>query len=265
MCVPLESDPLVCRCFRFLSALASWAVRPQNSIKSEIRDSFLGKDLILMRKLQMTLFLLIVLTFAGCATTPPVQVPLSSITEYPDQYRNENVEVTAHVLNNPPPTGDLYRTWNFLIGEPGERILVSEAGYNPSTINRAYHLAKLAQTDNKPITVTGKLRVGPHRALKTGIEIDLDTLSYMGTTVDLEAGPFSSVYRYPYPYPYPSYPYPYPYYPRAYFWGYYPPAFGPYGYGYPYFGGFRFDEGHGEHEEREEGEGEHGGERGERH
>ncbi|RJP15643.1 MAG: hypothetical protein C4520_19930 [Candidatus Abyssobacteria bacterium SURF_5] len=158
---------------------------------------------------------------AGCASQP-VPTTLDAIFENPAQYRNENVEFSAQVLENPPPSGDLYRTWTFLVGHPDiGRILVTEAGYNPATINKAYHLVEEAAQAGEPVTITGELRVGPHRSLKAGAEIDLRSVSYQGITIDTNEGPYVGGFYSPYYY--------YPYYPRPFLWDYH---YYPYGYGW---------------------------------
>jgi hypothetical protein len=174
-----------------------------------------------MKSRWLIFLLFALLIIEGCATKPPMRISLSAIAQNPAEYKDENVEVTAPVLDNPRPMGDIYRTWDFTLGSPETgTILVSEAGYNPSTINKAYNLVQQAKADGQPVTVTGKLRIGPYRALKTGKEIALRSVTYKGTTIDLEEGPFTTAF----------YPYPDLYYARPMFWSYYPTGFGPFGY-----------------------------------
>jgi len=159
------------------------------------------------------------ITLAGCATTPPIRTDLTSIQQNPGEYRNKKVEVTAPVLQNPPPIGSSYLTWNFALGSSETDIIrVTKAGYNPATIVRAYTLVEEARRAGQPVTITGKLRVGPYRALRSGMEIDLDTVGYGEIVIDTNRGPYVNGY-YPYPPPF--------------FWDY---PFYPYGFGA--FGGF---------------------------
>lgn len=171
-----------------------------------------------MRKLYILLSLTLAMRAWGCASTP-IPATLTDISENPQEYRNELVTVTAPVLSNPAPSGDIFRTWTFTIGSPETgRIMVTESGYNPTTINKAYNLVAEAVKDEAPITVTGELRVGPYGALREGEEIDLESVSYKGTTIATEEGPYEGGYYYPgyapffYPGPYWGYwPYPYRY------------------------------------------------------
>jgi hypothetical protein len=181
-----------------------------------------GKEEEPVKKPYILFLFLLVLLMGGCASAPKATT-LTAIAENPDQYRNENVELTAPVLENPPPSGDLYRTWTFLIGHPERgRILVTEAGYNPATISKAYRLVDEAMRAGEPITVTGKLRIGPYESLRAGAEIELKSVSYGGTTIDTDEGPYVGGYYSPYYYS--------PYYYRGpYLWGH---GFHPYGYGW---------------------------------
>jgi hypothetical protein len=173
--------------------------------------------------------LLCLVLVAGCATTP-VPVGIDALMQNPSLYRNKTVEVTGPVLSNPPPSGDLYRTWNFQIGTPElGRIMVTESGYNPATINKAYYLVDEAAKAGEPVTVTGTLRVGPYKSLKGGAEIQLRTVTYRNVTIDTSEGPYVGGYYSPYYYPYYS-PFFYPYYYRSpFFWD---RGFYPYGYGW---------------------------------
>jgi hypothetical protein len=177
-----------------------------------------------MKMPHILLFVVFLFLSGGCATAP-VPVTLSSLTEDPGRLRNKNVEVTAPVLDNPSPTGDLYRTWTFVLGGSEEgQITASEAGYNPATIDKAYHLVEQAKKAGAPVTVTGELKVGPHKALRRGAEIDLHSVSYAGRTIETDEGPYVDGFYAPYYYS----PFFYPY-PRPYFWDY---RHYPYGYGW---------------------------------
>jgi hypothetical protein len=174
----------------------------------------------IMRKLHI-LLMVIPLWVWGCASTP-IPTTLTAVTENPQEYRNELVTMSAPVLSNPAPSGDIFRTWTFTIGSPQTgRIMVTESGYNPTTINKAYNLVAEAVKDGAPITVTGELRVGPYKALREGTEIDLKSVSYKGITIATNEGPYEGGYYY-----YPAYgPF---FYPGPY-WGYWPY---PYRYGW---------------------------------
>ena len=153
-----------------------------------------------MKRRHILIISLVTLTIGGCASAP-IATTLTAVTENPAQYRNEKIELTAPVIDNPPPTGDLYRTWTFVIGHPEKgRILVTEAGYNPATINKAYHLVDEAERAGAPVTVTGKLRIGPYESLRSGAELDLDSVSYGNTTIDTDEGPYTGGYYSPYYY-----------------------------------------------------------------
>lgn len=154
------------------------------------------------------------LLLGGCASAP-IPATLAALSENPVRYRNQNVEITGLILNNPAPSGDLYRTWNFTIGShEGERIRVTKAGYNPATIDKAYRLVSEAVKAGQPVTITGTLRVGPYKSLKQGAEIALRSVTYENVTIDTDAGPYTDGFYYPYPYYY------YPYYPRSFYWDY---------------------------------------------
>ena len=146
----------------------------------------------------------------GCASTPiPTDFP--AIAENPDAYRNKRIEITGPVLENRPPRGDEYRTWAFTMGSSRTyRIMASEEGFNPSTIEKAYNLVEEARQAGDDLTVTGKLRVGPYRELESGMEIELDSVRYKDVEIRTDKGPFIRS-RYPY-YPYSLfYHYGYPY------------------------------------------------------
>ncbi|MBI4832076.1 MAG: hypothetical protein HY801_11110 [Candidatus Lindowbacteria bacterium] len=51
----------------------------------------------------------------------------------------------------------------------------------------------------EPLTVTGKLRVGPYREIGAGMEIDLDSVRYKEMQIRTDQGPFVQDYYY-YPY-----------------------------------------------------------------
>jgi hypothetical protein len=152
-----------------------------------------------MAKMRCFMAILIVVTLAGCASTPIV-TDLTTVAANPLPFKNQRVELAAYVIENPAPTGDKYRTWTFTIGSASTgRIIASEEGYNPSTIDKAYHLVDEAFRASEPVTVTGKLRVGPYREIAAGMEIDLDSVSYKGTVINTDEGPFVQDYYY-YPY-----------------------------------------------------------------
>jgi hypothetical protein len=145
------------------------------------------------------LAILLLIGLAGCATSPIV-TDIVTVAANPVQFKNQLVELMAYVIENPPPTGDQYRTWTFVVGASGTgRIMVSEEGYNPSTIDKAYHLVEQARVAGEPVALTGRLRVGPYREIKAGTEIDLCSVSYKGTTIRTDEGPFTRDYYY-YPY-----------------------------------------------------------------
>ncbi len=150
--------------------------------------------------LRMRWFLILfvaLVVLAGCATTPPVLANLASVTQDPEPYRNKRIEVTAPVLDNPPPAGNTYRTWSFVTGSPESgSIMVYKSGYNPSTIDKAYKLVEEARQAGQPVTITGKVRVGPYGALRSGMEIDLETVSYNGTEINTRSGPYVGGYYY---------------------------------------------------------------------
>jgi hypothetical protein len=131
----------------------------------------------------------------GCASTP-IPTTLPAVVANPEQFRNKYIELTALVAQNPPPQGGDYRTWSFTVNGSGNyRLMASEEGSNPSTIDKAYLLVEDARKAHEPVTITGKLRVGPYRALKAGMEIELVSVRYRGTAIYTDKGPF--VY-YPY-------------------------------------------------------------------
>ncbi len=167
-----------------------------------------------MAKIRWLPVLFIVFTMlAGCATTPPISTDLTAIQQNPGLYRNKKVEFTAPVFQNPPPMGSTYLTWDFTLGSSETGIIrVTKAGYNPATIDSAYRLVEEARWAGQPVTIAGKLRVGPYRALRSGIEVELYTVGYNGVVIDTNRGPYADAY-YPYYYPppffwdYPSYSY----------------------------------------------------------
>jgi len=136
----------------------------------------------------------------GCASAP-IATDLSAIAENPGAYKNKRIEITGFVLENQPPRGDEYRTWAFSIGSSQTyRIMASEEGFNPSTIEKAYHLVEEARRTGEAVTVTGRLRVGPYQELRSGMEIELDSVRYRDIEIRTDKGPFVRT-RYPY-YPY---------------------------------------------------------------
>lgn len=133
---------------------------------------------------------------AGCASTP-ISTTLPDIAEHPERFRNKYVEITARVIDNPPPRGDDYRTWSFTLDGTGDRhIVASEEGFNPSTIDKAYYLVEKARKAGEPVSVTGKLRVGPHNELGAGMQIELVGVRYGGTEIRTDKGPFVNRYYY---------------------------------------------------------------------
>lgn len=168
------------------------------------------------------LFSVILANLVGCASLP-MATDLSEVMDDPHQFRNRRIEITAPVVENPPPQGDAYRTWTFIVGSSGTyRIVVSEQGFNPSTIEKAYRLVEEARRAGDEVTLTGRLRVGPYREIESGIEVELDSVRYRGTEIRTDKGPFVRHYRYYYPYYYdgpPMWHYGYfPYYDHHYYW-----------------------------------------------
>ena len=155
-----------------------------------------------MLRMRWFLILFVVLvTLVGCATTPPIPANLASVTQDPDAYRNQRIEVTVPVIDNPPPAGNTYRTWSFIMGSPETgSVMVYRSGYNPSAIDKAYKLVEEARQAGQPVTMTGKVRVGPYGALRSGMEIDLETVSYNGTEINARSGPYVGNYYYYSPY-----------------------------------------------------------------
>ena len=124
------------------------------------------------------LAVLIGIGMTGCASTP-VATDLQTINAKPSEFRNTRVRITAPVLSNSPPQGDRYRTWIFIIGASDSyRIMATEEGFNPSTIEKAYRLVEDAREAGDEVTVTGKLRVGPYHEMESGMEIELDSVRY---------------------------------------------------------------------------------------
>ena len=103
------------------------------------------------------------------------------------------------MIDNPVVKGNDYRTWNFTLGTSADyRIVASEEGFNPSTIDRAYRLVEEARQAGEPVTVTGKLRVGPYSRLESGMELELISIRYRDTEINTDKGPFVNRYYYPY-------------------------------------------------------------------
>lgn len=124
---------------------------------------------------------------------------MPAVVENPELFKNENIELTVPIIDNPRPQGSTYRTWSFTVGGNADyRIMVSEEGYNPSTIDRAYYLVEEARKAGEPITITGKLRVGPYRELESGMAIELKSVQYRDTRINTDKGPFVRNYNYPY-------------------------------------------------------------------
>ncbi len=170
--------------------------------------------------------LILLLTTIGCASTP-VAVDLPTVTDNPRQFKNKRVEIRGTVLENFPPRGDEYRTWSFFIGSADDsRIMVSEEGFNPSTIEKAYRLVEEARTNGDEITITGTVRVGPYREFESGMEVELDSVRYRGIIINTDRGPYVGDY----------YPYHYYHYYRPPFWHYrYYPYYHYHPYGYYYW------------------------------
>ncbi len=152
----------------------------------------------------LLLIIIISTAAAGCASTP-ISTDMAAVMADPARFRNELIEITAPVLENSPPQGDDYRTWSFTIGtSAGYRIMASEEGFNPSTIEKAYLLVEDARRAGEPVTVTGRLRVGPYRELESGMEVELVSVRYGAIGIRTDKGPFVRRYSY-YPYYSPFY------------------------------------------------------------
>ena len=134
--------------------------------------------------------ILIGIGLVGCASTP-VATDLPTIIENPSEFRNTRVRITAPILTNSPPQGDEYRTWIFIVGlSETYRVMASEEGFNPSTIEKAYRLVEDARKAGGQVTVTGKLRVGPYHEIESGMEIELDSVRYGDVEIRTDKGPF---------------------------------------------------------------------------
>lgn len=142
------------------------------------------------------LFAALLVCLAGCASAP-ISTSLPAVAANPDRFRNEYIAITALVVDNPPPQGDDYRTWSFTVGGAGDyRIIASEEGFNPSTIDKAYNLVEEARKAGEPVTITGRLRVGPYRELEAGMEIELVSVLYRDAEINTDKGPFVRGYYY---------------------------------------------------------------------
>jgi hypothetical protein len=142
------------------------------------------------------ILLIVFLIFMGGCASAPIPTTLPAVVADPSQFRNKYIEITALVAQNPPPQGDDYRTWSFTVNGSGEyRLMASEEGFNPSTIDKAYYLVEDARNASEPVTITGRLRVGPYRELKSGMEIELVSVRYRDTEIRTDKGPFI---HYPY-------------------------------------------------------------------
>lgn len=163
------------------------------------------------------LFALILWTF-GCASTP-IATNISTVAEDPYQFRNKRIEITAPVIQNTAPRGDEYRTWTSIIGSSESyQIMLSEEGFNPATIEKAYLLVEEARKKGDPITVTGRLRVGPYQDIESGLEIEVDSIQYKNVRIGTDRGPFVREYYYhPYYYHGPIL-WPYRYHHHHYWW-----------------------------------------------
>jgi len=143
------------------------------------------------------LLLTILVGVFGCAS-PPIATDLTAIARNPGEYKNRRIEITGPVLENKAPQGDTYRTWTFTIGtSEAYHIIASEEGFNPSTIEKAYALVEKARRADDPITVIGKFRMGPYQDIRSGMEIELDSVRYRDIEIRTDRGPFVRTY-YPY-------------------------------------------------------------------
>lgn len=140
----------------------------------------------------------------GCASAPIV-TDMSAIVDDPGSFKNKRIEVSAPVLENSPPQGDEYRTWTFFVGSSSAyRVMASEEGFNPATIEKAYRLVESARETGDEVKIIGRLRVGPYREIRSGLEVDLESVEYGGFRVDTDRGPFVQPYYPYYPYHYPG-------------------------------------------------------------
>ena len=125
---------------------------------------------------------------AGCATTAPVRLDISSVLQNPQTYKNKNIELTGHVVDYEPIRGDTYRTLVFTLGvEPDEKIFVSAAGYSAEAIAKASILVREAHEEHEHITVTGKLKVAKDQE-SAAPELKLKTVAYGGQKIDVTGG-----------------------------------------------------------------------------
>ena len=72
--------------------------------------------------------------------------------------------------------------------------MASEEGFNPSTIEKAFHLVEKARQAGDAVTVTGRLRVGPYREIQSGMEVELDSVRYRDIEIRTDKGPFVRTY-----------------------------------------------------------------------
>lgn len=138
----------------------------------------------------LMLILIALFGSVGCASTP-LATSLPEIVREPDRFKNKHIAITAPVLENRPPAGDNYRTWSFTLGgDAPHQITATEEGFNPATIDRAYLLVDDAMKAGDPVTITGRLRLGPYKALEQGMAIELGSVTYGGVRIGTDKGPF---------------------------------------------------------------------------
>ncbi|UCD58376.1 MAG: hypothetical protein JSV16_04470 [Candidatus Hydrogenedentota bacterium] len=146
-------------------------------------------SVLLRNVIRTAVFLLAASWAAGCATTAPVKLELNEVITNPQAHKNERVEVTGDVIDYEPARGDAYRTLQFTLGlGPDEKILVFSAGYTADAIAKASKLVEEAFRAREPITVAGKLRVGPEAETVGGVELRLERVEYRGRKIDVTRG-----------------------------------------------------------------------------
>lgn len=147
-----------------------------------------AQQLVFSRIIGFAVLVSCVAVIPSCATSKPVRTDVETVVGNLETYKNEYVELTAHVIDYEPDRGDTYRTLYFTIGlEPDEKIAVSAAGYTAEAISKASILVGEAFEAHGLLTVTGKLKVGKQQQ-STAAELKLRSVEYEGRKIDVRQG-----------------------------------------------------------------------------